>query len=64
MKTNEIWKSLSESDRKGLIYALEQEQPHYVKLADGTFIGVNITNEPQLIIESTEGNWVLGKVKE
>lgn len=54
---------LSDDDRQAIYYAFENEQPYYVVLKDSTFIGVNLTIEPQLIIELTQGLWSIGRLK-
>ena len=54
---------INESDKQALLFAFEHELPHCVVLSDGSFIGVNITTEPQLVVKETSGPWFLGIVK-
>lgn len=54
---------INESDKQALLFAFEHELPHCVVLTDGSFIGVNITSEPQLEVKKTSGPWFLGTVK-
>ena len=63
MSVRSMLSRINESDKQALLFAFEHELPHCVVLSDGSFIGVNITTEPQLVVKETSGPWFLGIVK-
>ena len=55
---------LSKSDRDQLLYALEQDLTHWVRLPDSKFIGVNIEHLSNLTILESSGSWAYGDIND
>lgn len=55
--------SLSDTDRKLLFIAFENEQAYYIRLSDNRFIGVNVQTIPNLLIEESAGLFSIGRIQ-
>lgn len=67
LSIKETLDSLSEQDRKRLLYSFEHGLGQHVEIVDGPrrfFIGVNVEKIRHLIPEYTVGVWSIGTIKE
>lgn len=60
---DEIIQSLSDSERKQLVYAFENEFTKIVHLQDSKFISVNIKPSNKYLVEEEQGVWAYGTVQ-
>jgi len=63
MTIKEVLDRLSDEQRRQLNYAFESEVAHYIELADGKFVGVNIERLKHLDVQINTGVWSIGKIK-
>lgn len=63
MTIKETLNSLSEKERRLLMYAFEHEIGQHITLDDNRFIGVHVEHTKSLEIEESAGVWAMGKVK-
>lgn len=59
----ELFAELDHDQREAIMIAFNNLTAHYIKLSDNRFIGVHLTDAPELIIDHTEGFWSLGRLK-
>jgi phage-related protein len=55
--------SLPSNKRKELYLAFENQEPYYVELKDGTYVGVNCKGIKHLIVEEEVGIWSTGHIE-
>jgi len=63
MTIKETLSSLSDKERRLLMYAFEHSLGQHVTLPDNRFIGVNVEHIKNLEIEESAGVWAVGKVR-
>lgn len=63
MTIKETLTSLTDKERRLLMYAFEHSLSQYVSIQDNRFIGVNVTHIRSLEINQEAGVWAVGKVK-
>lgn len=59
----DIFDTLSEQERKQLLYAFEHQLSQYISLDDGTFIGVHCDHIKHLDVQHQNGAWSVGEDK-
>lgn len=52
--------SLTSEQRRRLYHAFDNNFSQYIELDDSKFIGVNVSNAPDLIVEEQVGVWTYG----
>ena len=62
-KINEAFKELNPTDRDALMEAFDNLTPFYVRLSNNKFLGAHVGDDPNLVIEATNGYWFLGTIK-
>jgi len=63
MSIKEVLNSLSDEQRRLLMYAFEHKITQHVELADRRFIGVNVKHIKHLKVTEEAGDWAIGEVK-
>ena len=64
MSIKTILDSLSDEQRRQLMYAFEHEFSQFIKLPENKFIGVNISPIGHLKIQEAVGKWAYGDIKD
>jgi hypothetical protein len=59
----ETLNKLSESQKRQLSYAFENEFTQFVEYEPGKFVGVNVNHLKHLQVESSAGAWSTGSIK-
>lgn len=62
MSIKAVLDSLTPEQRRHLFHAFDNSFGQYLTLDDNRFIGVNINNVPNLIIEEQIGVWAYGQI--
>jgi hypothetical protein len=61
---NDIYKTLSPSEKDYLMEAFDNLVPRYLTLANNRFLGVHCGDDPDLNVEeSVNGYWFIGTLK-
>ena len=59
----QILDNLHQEQKDQLMYAFEEGFTQVIIYEPGKFIGVNVSNVGNLIVENTEGVWSSGEIK-
>ena len=60
----DIIKTLSTEDLNMLRYSLENDLSAYIYYCNNRIIGVNLEYNSSIVIETVEGHWSIGSIKE
>ena len=63
MTIKETLNTLSEKERRLLMYAFEHDLGQHVTISGNRFIGVNVEHTKSLSVEESAGVWAIGRVK-
>lgn len=62
MTVDDALNSLDEESVQALLLCFENQQAHFVVFDTDRFVGVHCSDLPNLILESVEGFWCVGRI--